>query len=104
MVITGHAATFEEGIRGFKENLHVIAKLLGDKAEYNETAVITLLLQKVFEERKHFQNGKEPRSCEMVIKPNVVEYHAGGISFGWSIMADGHYEFYLMRLHGARAS
>lgn len=99
MIITGRASSFEEGIREFKENLHIVSKLLGDKAEYNETSVITLLLQRVFEERKQYQNGKEPRSCEIIVKPNVVEYHLGGISFGWSIMTDGKYEFYLLRNH-----
>lgn len=96
MIITGRASSFEEGIKGFKENVIVITKLLGDKAEYSETAVISLLLQKVFEERKQYQTGKGSRACELLIKPNIIEYHVGGTSFGWSIQPDGQYEFFLM--------
>lgn len=97
MVINGRAESFETGIKEFKENLHLVSKLLGDKVEWNETSVITHLLQKVFEERKQYQTGKGARDCEMIIKPNLVEYHMSGFSFGWTVMGNGHYEFYLSR-------
>lgn len=96
MEIFGRSKTFEEGIKGFKENLLVISKLLGDKTEFNETAIITQLLQKVFEERKLYQSGKEPRQCEIYVKPNEVQYSFLGYTFGWTIFPDGNYEFYLI--------
>lgn len=97
MIITGRAESFEMGMKEFKDNLHVVAKLLGDKPDWNETAVITHLLQRVFEERKQYQSGKETRQCEIIVKPNLVEYHMTGFSFGWSIMGNGQYEFYFER-------
>ncbi|RXT04565.1 hypothetical protein [Ammoniphilus sp. CFH 90114] len=97
MIITGRSKKFEEGIQGFRENLHLVAKLLGDKADLNETSVITILLQKVYEERKLFQSGKEPRQCEIKVKPNEIGFYSGGVNFGWIITVEGEYEFYLMR-------
>jgi hypothetical protein len=95
--IFGQASSFEDGISEFKDHVQAVSKLIGENSNYNETSVITMLLQKVFEERKMYQSGKDPRPCEIMIKPSEVEYHYSGNIFGWCVFSDGTYEFYFQK-------